>query len=223
MHYRYIREEKIMFEKAFVYNPADRERPVHFGFSPEEREYLKKERSVEEIMAFIKENELGLAVTDVKFNNDFGFGWFPAQGEISRQPDGCVFHITASPGEECRDLFIGKMTDEEWADYRIHRKDARYAVVFISEEGEDEARIHVLMSTDPSDKNEPDFMSSLDNAVTEILIQHAGIDTYHKLGKLINRARRIVNEERKAQEKYPLPEGIYPWGAGIAGQKTVSV
>ena len=196
-----------MFEKAFVDDPTDGERPVRFGFFPEEREYLKKERSVEEIMSFIREKKLGTAITDAEFNNCVGFGWFPAQGEILRQSNGCVFRMNSHAKDGYEDFSIGCMSDEEWADYQRSKKKARYAVVFITEG--DETQVQVLMSTDPPDYDRACFTDPLDNAVAEILLRHAGIDTYHKLGKLINRARKIADEEKEAREKYTIPRGVY--------------
>ena len=204
-----------MLDKAFVFDPTDRERPVHFGFSPEEREYLRKERTVEEIMAFIKENDLDFLVMEAKFNNDIGFGWFPAQGEIIRGEDGCVFRMDAWQEDGYVDLYIGTMTDEEWADYLRHRKDARFAVTVVRDDNDnDRERVSVLVSTD---RNADEYAGPLDDAVTENLIRYAGINTYHRLGKVINRARQIANREREEREKYHLPGRIYPRNVTAGG------
>ena len=193
-------KERDMYEKAFVYDGEDTERPVRFGFSPEEREYLKKERTTDEIMLFIEEHGLNPAVSNAVFNNDAGFSYFPAFGEVVRKDGRGIFHMRKDAGGRSLDISIGPLTDAEWEQYRLYREHAYFAVV-IEGGGTD---VSVLMQIDTG--AEDGYSELLEEAVMRAFIESAGVNTYHRLGKIINKGRKLMNEYMSAERAFPYAD-----------------
>lgn len=85
------KDEGDPIEKAFAYDAFAEDRPVRFGFDPEERAWLKKKRSVDELIDFIDRKRLWLAMATCEHNNVVGFGYLPTEGKFVEKRDGTWF------------------------------------------------------------------------------------------------------------------------------------
>ena len=195
-----------MYENAFIYNVSDTERPVRFGFLPEEREWLKQERSIEEIMKFIDENALEFAVLLAQHNNDIGFTSMPAVGEYVKDGDTYIFRMdTSTDGKPShQDFPCQEMTEQDYRNYRKYRKHMHYSLIFLTEKNE--LSLVSVCDTD-DDGNGADL---LEREVTIRFLKAAGVNSYHKLGKLINKGQDIYNRWVEENREFPGAYGNMP-------------
>ena len=180
-----------MFENAFVYDPHGGEHPIRFGFSEEERAYLKKERTTGEIASFVNKHGLAGIVFACIFYNDAGFTWLPVRGSY-REKDGEVFFDASGYGRSVR-LDAAAGTDE--GQCLLENKYTHHALIPGSKG---------LSVISVSDKNAgaDDCSYILMRASVQEFLAYCGVNTYHKLGKLINRCCRI-RVEREGTGSYP--------------------
>ena len=180
-----------MFENAFLYDPKGGEHPVRFGFSEEERAYLKKERTAGEIASYVNERGLAGIVFACIFYNDTGFMWLPVRGSY-REKDGEVFFDAKDYGRSVR-LDAAAGTDE--GRRLLENKYTHHALVPGSK------GLSVISVSD-KDAGPDDCSYILMRASVQEFLAYSGVNTYHKLGKLINRCCRI-RTEREGAGPYP--------------------
>lgn len=194
-----------MYENAFVYD-FYAERPVKFGFSKEEREWLKRERSTDEIMDFIRERELKTAMFTSMVNNDMGFGIAPVSGKISKKNGKTEFTVTDAYGNESEIGPIGiEMSDETFAKY----ESCPYSTFcLIKYDGKDEGEGTYEVVVSCGEENSESLEEETFEKVIRRFVEYAGVNTYHKLGKIVNKGESI--RRKWSEENARFANGFRP-------------
>ena len=187
-----------------LYGKEDDEAPVKFGFTPELRAELAKERTTEELMSIAKECDLIGDIVVLCRNNDFGFDINLLKGRIVR--DGDEFFL--SPDSEPTSLF--KLQDPLPDDTNLDliNQDSTWVVV-IRAEKTDESYVSVVYK----DEADVDPDDAVIDYVAYRCIFHSGVKTARELGRLLNRGHKILRAKGEiASFGNQKPPNIFPLG-----------
>ena len=162
------------------------EQPVVLGFSPEEREWAKQERSSEEIAEFVLDYYGGdLAdLFDVLLDyNDAGFICVEPEGHIEKSDDSYMF-VTKDP--DLGSFEISGDEDDLASIYRTTKRHPERLICFVIQyEGKEDGDFLYLFNEDlPIERLE--YRAQIE--LYKRFLEHAGIKTYRALAKALNRA-----------------------------------
>ena len=176
-------------------NPEDRESPIKFGFTPELREELKKERTPEELLQLALDCDLEEELRIATFTNDIGFEVNVFDGKVKKQ-DGVYFYDGEMEFEDgIKRPFRINMLDaaddisEDYLDsleYSILHPD-RTKVFWITL-GE-RSQVHIIGG--PNRLTEEDAREEISQAAIKELIVFSGIKTARELGRFLNKCLRL--------------------------------
>ena len=195
-----------MYENAFIYKISDNEMPVRFGFSKEERDWLKQERTMDEIIDFIDEKGLALPVSTAMHNNDIGFAIAPLIGNIVKENGKTWFVAEPMHKYGKPEMIELDEPDEEMEDVEENAYNKQYYVYSTIEDGEE---VLSLFWVGDNEETENPENCSIENIyeIFRIFLEYAEVDTYHKLGKVINKGQKIYNQYIE-NENFFMPEYV---------------
>lgn len=166
--------------------------PIKFGHAPEEREELKKPRSIGEMLEIISDNALYVYVDNAMHNNDHAFGFMPVQGKVKEKDGNIIFVMDAGDGH-FMDIPLAPEAEH------LLSADNDLLMFHVARCGDDENLVVTVV------ENEKEFSNPRSlNLVRSYFLEHAGIDSLHKLGKVINRSWEIHREAVENPVKYKM-------------------
>ena len=172
----------------FYEDPDSCERPVILGFSPEEREWAKQERPVEEIIRFVQEyeNPKLLQLLEIAYmNNDVGFDVTPCGGDLVKRGD--KFYLV-SDEPDMWEYELEDVPEDLYAQINPHN-----LICYIIDEKD---RKHVFAS------ESDDYAHEM---VMNAFLECAHVKSFRSLAKILNKGWKFYLEDISDYEPDDLP------------------
>ena len=166
------------------FNAYPNKPPIKFKHDPAAQEELKKKRTVNELLYFIKENNLQELVYNAIFNNILGFQLFPLPGHLEKREDG--YYIAMADMEP----FKADVPNQKAFDDLVSSVPIEFINVMIYTVNSD-FKIYAMFFE--SKEKQKEFWESDLYYVpgTTLFLESTGIDTLRDLGKAINKGVEI--------------------------------
>ena len=176
--------EKEVARTGFFINPMyfeNNEPPISFGYSAEHKDWLDKERTEEEIEKFIRERpELSLFINTAMYNNDIGFSSTPLFGEYFISNNDLYLKVK---GNETEPLLIAENYSSKSENF-----DNISTYIYKSKQNStDETDFVAILFQDGTEEE-------INGAMQMIFLKEAEVNTYRKLGKVLNRGERLFRK-----------------------------
>ena len=158
---------------------------VSFTRNKENRPQLFETRTPEEIVVYAKENNLLHLLSLALYNNDVGFGHFPAFAKIRKGNDGYVVNLMDS---KAGDIVIDADSDTMEGIRLASEERNKPVPCYLYMTGDDFAILWPKKELLTEILDEDELFEEIRDDLYLIFLEEAGVDTLHKFGKIINKA-----------------------------------
>lgn len=159
--------------------------PIKFKHDEASRKELKASKTVEELLDVIDEYHLYKLVENAAYNNDMGFAHYPVIGHIEKVDDKYFIMLD---GMEPLEANV-----EQFEDFKATVESAPAELVDVLLYALfDEMKIYLMVFTSAAEREE--FWADPDKSlrpVISLFLETTGINTLHKLGKVINKGAEL--------------------------------
>ena len=188
-----LKGEKKMTEKhkklPFDIEPFEEtDTPIRFKHDPESRVELKKKRTPLEILSFVMGEELEFFLELCVHNNDIGFFALQVDDDVSNNASNQLQKNSDHDNEDGVNLEIPEKAVEEYLS--LPPETRRMYLITTAEE-------FCVAVIDSAEHPELASTTMFDSGIYEMFLTEAGLDSLHKLGKMINRGCLIFDEWEK--------------------------